>query len=98
MNFRVTFHSRTIKALEKYLDISISIGDRHIIERIQAFLMIHFQISFEKICKILHKSKRTLYRWLAAFWSQGFDSFRRKKSPGRPVKLTKTKGYSRCRL
>ena len=87
---KVTFGKRTVNYLKQYLRVAREIGDRENIDKISSFLMRNDRIHLEKISEYLQRSVRTLQRWVQDFLSKHFDCFRRKKSPGRPCKLTKT--------
>ncbi len=76
--------------LSRHLDTEQKSGNLGMVKRIAALLALSEEISPKEIASVLRCTVQGVYNWLKEFILKGFDSLRRRKSPGCPPKLTKT--------
>ena len=98
MNLTITFCRDTVKTLNHHLQAAFRIGNLPLIKRVSALLMLADQLPVSSVCARLGVGRSTLYSWLNAFLVDRFSSLQRRKSPGRPPKLTPSQKQRLCEL
>lgn len=87
---RIVLTSEIINKLLNRLDSERKAGNLGMAKRIEAILALSENVSPRQIALVLRCTVQGVYNWIKEFILKGLDSLRRRKSPGRPSKLTKT--------
>lgn len=88
--FRFSITTRYRKEVEKQLKTAQQLGDLRRIKYLLAILAVMDGQSFEQVALVLRVQVKTVAEWVRLFICYGPKGAPRKKSPGRPGKLTKT--------
>jgi transposase len=89
--FRFTISTDYRKEVEKQLKTAQQLGDLRRIKYLLAILAVIDGQSFEQVALVLRVHTKTVAEWVRLFVCYGPQGAPRKKSPGRPGKLTKTR-------
>jgi transposase len=90
VSLSITFTSPTVKTLQERLRRARRQGDRRLLPRVTALLLVGRRMAVPDVAALLGLATSTVYTWVQAFLHQQFDSLRYRTSPGRPAKLTPT--------
>ncbi len=88
MRLRVRFTSATVKQLLWQLRLAWRCGDKDRIRRLTALVGLAEERPVAELAERLGVCEETIYAWLRAFLVDRWASLRRRRSPGRPPKLT----------
>lgn len=84
----ITFTSATVKELTHRLRLAHRLGQVWLIQRISALLLLDDGLDTYTIACRLGVSTTAIYAWRDAFLVKRWESLTRRKSPGRPPKLS----------
>jgi len=87
-SFRFTISPRYRKDVEKKLKVAQDLGELSEIKRLMVILAVMDEHSFEPVAAILRLDVRTVEKYVAEFVIYGINGAPRKKSSGRPGKLS----------
>jgi len=90
VGFRICFCRSTVKRLTEAWQRALRRGDRRVVQRATALLLLTEQVPVERVAARVGAGVSTVYGWLRAFLAEQFASLVYRTSPGRPAKLTKT--------
>ena len=90
MSVRIHFCRATVKELVATWQRALRRGDRRVLRRVAALLLLADQHPVPVVAERVGVSVSTVYGWLRAFLAEGVASLVYRTSPGRPAKLTKT--------
>lgn len=88
MDMTITFTTATVNTLTTRLRWAFDRGQRWLIRRVSAILMLSDQLPVYTIAQRIGVSTTTIYTWRDAFLVKRWDSFTQGHSTGRPPKLT----------
>lgn len=88
--FRITFSKANVKQLKQELDKAYVRGDLRAVRRLSVLIMIGSRMVLELILSSWNVSQQTVYNWLNEFVTDGLNSLKYQKAPGRPARLTKS--------
>ena len=89
MELRIGFCRPTVKRLTETWQRALRRGDRRVVQRVTALLLLAEQVPVERVAARVGAGVSTVYGWLRAFLAEGVASLVYRTSPGRPAKLTK---------
>lgn len=87
---RITFQKETVKELQQKLHQAYAEGNVRLVRRIAALLAIGRGEGLNEVEAQWGISHQTIYNWLTAFVTHGWESLVYPKAAGRPAKLTKS--------
>ena len=97
-SFRFSISPRYRKELEQELRTAQQLGHLRRVKYLLAILAVMDNQSFEQVASVLKLSVKTVHEWVRLFLCYGPTGAPRRKSPGRPPKLTKTQKAELARL
>jgi transposase len=89
MRMRIQFSRATVKDLEAAWQRALARGDRRVVRRATALLLLACGQPPSSVAAQVGQSRATISAWLRAFMVRGLASLAYCASPGRPAKLTK---------
>ncbi len=98
LNFRLILKGKQLQALEKRLIKARQAGDLWLTKRILSILNFADGWPAQDIASMLKIGVDSVCQWIGRFLSSGVAGFKRRKSPGRPSKLTKTQRRELAKL
>jgi len=98
MELRIGFCRPTVKRLTETWQRALRRGDRRVVQRVTALLLLAEQVPVERVAARVGAGVSTVYGWLRAFLAERFASLVYRTSPGRPAKLTQTQKQRLCDL
>jgi transposase len=98
VDITITFCQATVKELTRRLHSAFRAGNRCLIKRLSALLLLADQRPVARIAARLGVCKQTIYNWLHAFLLTRYDSLPTRRPPGRPPKLTPAQRQRLCAL
>lgn len=96
MDAKITFCRTTVKTLTIHLHTALAESDIRQIKRIMALLELADHQPVGVVAERLGVCPQTIYHWVHAFLRERWASLRRRRSPGRPAKLTPTQKERLC--
>jgi transposase len=90
MGIRIRFCRATVKELTAAWQRALRRGDRRVLQRVSALLLLADQQPVERVAERVGMGVSTVYGWLRAFLAERCASLIYHTSPGRPAKLTPT--------
>ena len=87
--FRVTLSKQTVKQLKSELQKAYERGDLRSVRRISVLVMIGERMALSVILAIWGISQQTIYNWMKALLTEGWEGLVYRTSPGRPPRLTR---------
>lgn len=90
ISIRIGLRKGELKSILQRLQIAYARGEVRLIKRIQAFLYALEGRPLKEIAEILSISRQSIYKYVNEFILYRLDSFKYKRPPGRPSKLTKS--------
>ena len=96
--FRVTLSRRQRQELERQLHMAQQVGQLHDVTCRLALLAVTDGQSCEEVALTLRVTPKTVHQWMRRLLVQGLHGLQRKKSPGRPPKLTKAQKHALAAL
>ena len=97
-HFRFSISTRYRKELEQQLRTAQQLGHLRRVKYLLAILAVMDNQSFEQVACVLKLNVKTVHEWVRLFLCYGTKGAPRRKSPGRPPKLTKTQRAELARL
>ena len=91
MGIRIQFCRATVKELTAAWQRALRRGDRRVLQRVTALLLLADQQPVERVAERVGMGVSTVYGWLRAFLAERCASLVYRTSPGRPAKLTPTR-------
>jgi transposase len=98
MELRIRCCRATVKRLTATWQRALRRGDRRVVQRATALLLLAEQVPVERVAARLGAGVSTVYGWLRAFLAEGVASLVYRTAPGRPAKLTKPQKQRLCAL
>jgi len=86
---RIQFSRATVKDLEATWQRALARGDRRVVRRATALLLLACEQPASVVAAQVGQSRTTIYGWLRAFMLRGLASLVYRTSSGRPAKLRK---------
>jgi transposase len=90
VSVRIQFCRGTVKELTAVWQRALRRGDRRVLQRVSALLLLADQHSVAAVAARVGAGVSTVYGWLHAFLAERCASLAYRTSPGRPAKLTPT--------
>ena len=90
MSMRIQFCRATVKELAAVWRRALRRGDRRVLERVTALLLVADQHPVPTVAERVGRGVSTVYGWLQGFMAHRLTSLAYRHSPGRPAKLTPT--------
>ena len=90
MRMRIQFCRATVKELAAAWQRALRRGDRRVLERVTALLLLADQHPVSAAAERVGRGASTVYGWLQAFMARRLASLAYRRPPGRPAKLTPT--------
>ncbi len=97
-HFRLSISTRYRKELEQQLRTAQRLGHLRRVKYLLAILAVMDNQSYEQVAGVLKLNLKTVDEWVRLFLCYGTKGAPRRKSPGRPPKLTKTQKEELARL
>ena len=88
MHVGIQFCRATVKELAAVWQRALRRGDRRVVERASALLLLADEQSVPAVAERVGRGAATIYAWLRAFMTDRLASLGYRRSPGRPPKLT----------
>ena len=98
LNFRLILKGKQRQALEKRLIKARQAGDLWLTKRILSILNFADGWPAQDIASMLKIGVDSVCQWISRFLGSGVAGLKRRKSPGRPSKLTKTQRQEFAKL
>jgi len=89
-SIRVDISNATRKDLQALLARAYRCGDHRLVRRVTAVLSLALSKDVYLTMELVDAARSSVYVWLCRVLTQGVDSLKLRKSPGRPPRLTKT--------
>jgi transposase len=96
--FRVTVSRRRRQELERHLHTAQQLGKLTEVKCLLAILAVTEGQSCDDVARTLRVTPKTVHQWLRRLLVEGRHGWQRKKSPGRPPKLTKARQHELAKL
>jgi len=97
-NFRFNISTRYRKELEQQLRTAQRLGNLRHVKYLLAILAVMEGQHFAQVASVLKLTVKTIHEWVRRFLCYGTKGAPRRKSPGRPPKLTKAQKEHLARL
>lgn len=88
-SIRVDITNATRKDLQELLALAYRLGDHRLVRRVTAVLSLAQSKDVYLTMELVSAARSSVYVWLCLVLTQGVDSLKLRKSPGRPPRLTK---------
>jgi transposase len=96
--FRLTVSRRRRQELERHLHTAQQLGKLPEVKCLLAILAVTEGQSCDDVARTLRVTPKTVHQWLRQLLVAGRHGWQRKKSPGRPSKLTKAQQHELAKL
>ena len=96
--FRVTVSRRRRQELERHLHTAPHLGKLPEVKCLRAMLAVTEGQRCDDVARSLRVTPKTVHQWLRRLLVEGHHGWQRKKSPGRPPKLTKARQHELAKL